>query len=121
MSISVLFICCQSFKMIPDIYELIFCPPVEGKDHNCETTPFISTCVSMSHLLVCGNSALNWMIYLLAGEKFRRVWCQTYLPAKCRPKSLKRTQTEASRFTAQARTATAVFSNASKKNFITCP
>ena len=120
-SISVLFICCQSFKMIPDIYELIFCPPVEGKDHNCETTPFISTCVSMSHLLVCGNSALNWMIYLLAGEKFRRVWCQTYLPAKCRPKSLKRTQTEASRFTAQARTATAVFSNASKKKFITYP
>ena len=83
-SISILFICCQSFKIIPDIYELIYCPHVEGQDHECETTPFISTCVSLSHLLVCGNCALNWIVYLLAGEKFRRVWCQTYLPAQCR-------------------------------------
>ena len=83
-SISILFICCQSFKIIPDIYELIFCPPAEGQEHECETTPFISTCVSLSHLLVCGNCALNWIVYLLAGEKFRRVWCQTYLPVQCR-------------------------------------
>ena len=102
-SISVLFICCQSFKMIPDIYELIFCPPVEGEAHECETTPFISTCVSLSHLLVCGNSALNWIVYLLAGEKFRRVWCEVYLPLKCRPKPLGRSQTQATKFTATTR------------------
>ena len=73
--------------MIPDIYEFIFCPPKEGEQQECETTPFISTCVSLSHLLVCCNSALNWIIYLLAGEKFRKVWCETYLPSKCRPQS----------------------------------
>ena len=80
--------------MIPDIYELIFCPPKEGEDLECETTPFISTCVSMSHLLVCGNSALNWIVYLLAGEKFRSVWCDTYLPQKCRPRPLQRSRTQ---------------------------
>ena len=99
-SISFLFICCQSFKMIPDIYELIKCPPVDGQPQACETTPFISTCVSLSHLLVCCNSALNWIVYLLAGEKFRRVWCEVYLPIKCRPKPLARSQTQATRFTA---------------------
>ena len=84
--------------MIPDIYELIFCPPVEGDEHECETTTFINTCVSLSHLLVCGNSALNWIIYLLAGEKFRRVWCETYLPQKWQPKSLRRGRTNTTNF-----------------------
>ena len=88
--ISVLFIFCQSFKMVPDIYELIFCPPSKDNNGQCETTPFVSTCVSLSHLLVCGNSALNWIVYLLAGEKFRSAWCNTYLPKKCRPDRHKR-------------------------------
>ena len=89
--ISVLFIFCQSFKMVPDIYELIFCPPSKDNNGQCETTPFVSTCVSLSHLLVCGNSALNWIVYLLAGEKFRNAWSNTYLPEKCRPNRHKRT------------------------------
>ena len=76
--------------MIPDIYELIFCPPTQDDDEPCETTPFISTCVSLSHLLVCGNSALNWVVYLLAGEKFRTAWCNTYLPKQCQPRRLQR-------------------------------
>ena len=103
--------------MIPDIYELIFCPPTEGQDHECETTPFISTCVSLSHLFLCGNSALNWMIYLLAGEKFRRVWCETYLPTKCLPvSSLERSRTQAGKYTGTtiARTNTTTVSRGSK-------
>ena len=88
--ISVLFIFCQSFKMVPDIYELIFCPPSKDNNGQCETTPFVSMCVSLSHLLVCGNSALNWIVYLLAGEKFRSAWSNTYLPKKCRPDHHKR-------------------------------
>ena len=77
--------------MVPDIYELIFCPPSKDNNGQCETTPFVSTCVSLSHLLVCGNSALNWIVYLLAGEKFRSAWSNTYLPEKCRPNRHKRT------------------------------
>ena len=91
LGISVLFIICQSFKMIPDIYELIFCPPTQNEDHVCETTSFISTCVSLSHILVCGNSALNWIVYLLAGKKFRQAWCETYLPSQCQSSRLQRT------------------------------
>ena len=90
MCISLLFVCCQSFKMIPDIYELLFCPPTKNNRNVCEAPPFISTCVSLSHLLICGNSALNWIVYLLAGEKFRSAWCKTYLPRQCIPKRLLR-------------------------------
>ena len=102
-SISVLFVFCQSFKMIPDIYELWYCPPVQGQDHLCKTTPSIRACVSLSHLLVCVKSAVNWIIYLLAGEKFRRVWCETYLPIKYRPKFLKRQGTKSTKYTNQVR------------------
>ena len=94
--------------MIPDIYELIFCPPFEGKDHFCATTPFIRTCISLSHLLVCLKSAVNWIVYLLAGGKFRRVWCETYLPAKWRPKSIIRVGTQATKYTNQVRNGTTV-------------
>ena len=77
--ISILFICCQSFKIIPDVYEILFCPDSDGM---CVATPFIEFCVNLSHLLVCFNSAANFVIYLLGGEKFRRAWCQTYLCRK---------------------------------------
>ena len=78
--ISVLFILCQSFKIIPDVYEVIFCESLE----ECDTTPFIDTCTNLSHLLVCVNSAANCIIYLMVGEKFRRIWCDTFCPTQCR-------------------------------------
>ena len=72
-SISLLFILCQSFKIIPDLYEVLVC-----ESEHCDTTPFVQTCINLSHLLVCFNSSANFVIYLLGGEKFRRVWCETY-------------------------------------------
>ena len=74
-AISILFILCQSFKIIPDLYEIMFCSEID----DCNSTPFIAFCVNLSHLLVCFNSSANFVIYLLGGEKFRRAWCQTYL------------------------------------------
>ena len=46
-------------------------------------TPFVETCLSLSHLLVCFNSSANFVIYLLAGEKFRRVWFDTFFRKCC--------------------------------------
>lgn len=77
-AISILFILCQSFKMIPDLYEIMYCESIA----NCESTPFVTFCVNLSHLLVCFNSSANFVIYLLGGEKFRRAWCATYLCRK---------------------------------------
>ena len=79
-SISILFISCQSFKIIPDLYEVMYCP--ERGTENCQVTDFINHCITLSHLLVCFNSSANFVIYLLGGEKFRRVWCETYMCKK---------------------------------------
>ncbi len=48
-AVSVMFIVCQSFKMIPDLYEILFC---SDKSEPCITTPFVKTCLNLSHLLV---------------------------------------------------------------------
>ena len=48
-AVSVMFIVCQSFKMIPDLYEVMFC---SDKTLPCITTPFVKTCLNLSHLLV---------------------------------------------------------------------
>ena len=49
---------------------------------DCTSTSFITLCVNVSHLLVCFNSSANFVIYLMGGEKFRRVWCETYMCKK---------------------------------------
>ena len=48
-AVSVMFIVCQSFKMVPDLYEVMFC---SDKTLPCITTPFVKTCLNLSHLLV---------------------------------------------------------------------
>lgn len=80
-AISLLFITCQSFKLIPDMYEVLFCR--DTATHQCITTAFVNKVVTLSHLLVCFNSAANFVIYLLGGEKFRTAWIQTYVPLAC--------------------------------------
>ena len=49
---------------------------------DCTSTWFITLCVNVSHLMVCFNSSANFVIYLMGGEKFRRVWCETYMCKK---------------------------------------
>lgn len=73
-AMSTLFIICQSFKIIPDLYELIWCEPTK----ECQFNPFTSGVIRFSHLLVCINSSANFLIYLLRGQKFREAWMKTY-------------------------------------------
>jgi len=77
---SSLFIFCQSFKIIPDLYELVVCTSAGNLGHNCAISkvPVMNVITRMSHLLVCLNSSTNFLIYYLNGEKFRRAWVETY-------------------------------------------
>ena len=77
---SSLFIFCQSFKIIPDLYELMVCGSAGNLGHNCAISkvPVMNVITRMSHLLVCFNSSTNFLIYYLNGEKFRRAWVETF-------------------------------------------
>jgi|FrelakmetLWP11LW_1041352.scaffolds.fasta_scaffold146250_1 hypothetical protein len=92
-SISVLFIVCQSVKIIPDVYEVFTCRitsavaapkaasiltagadlrgcPEKAADLaplKCPTTPLVDSIVDLSHLLLAINSSANVIIYTLRG------------------------------------------------------
>lgn len=78
--ISGVFIFCQSFKIVPDLYEMIVCNNLRMSGERCFTSedPVIDAVTKISHLLVCCNSSANFLIYYLNGEKFRKAWIDTY-------------------------------------------
>ncbi|TRY79088.1 hypothetical protein TCAL_12622 [Tigriopus californicus] len=80
--VSVLFLTCQSVKLIPDIYEGFFCE--KGASNYCRNTPVINTIISLSNLLMCINSAANFLMYMVRGTKFRRAFILTYSVKCCR-------------------------------------
>lgn len=80
--VSVLFLTCQSVKLIPDIYEGFFCE--KGASNYCRNTPVINTIISLSNLLMCINSAANFLMYMVRGTKFRRAFILTYSAKCCR-------------------------------------
>ena len=79
-TISFLFIACSSVKVITDVYELL-CPntflTANGK-RVCESESFIEVMTSLAILSSCVNSALNFLIYMLRGKKFRDLFLETY-------------------------------------------
>ena len=56
---------CSSLQVIPDLYEVMFCP------RGCIQPAWMPWVIDLSHLLVCVNSSANFLIYMLGGEKFR--------------------------------------------------
>ncbi len=78
-TISLLFIICQSVKIIADVYEL-FCVKEERSDGKmtCDSNAFIETAISLSNLSTCVNSSANFLVYMLRGKKFRDLFLETY-------------------------------------------
>ena len=80
-TMSCLFVFCQSIKIIPDMYELFECRANNLFGHFCNMGgPVINGIVRTSHLLVCFNSSANFLIYYFFGTKFRRAFVVTYSP-----------------------------------------
>ena len=68
--ISILFIVCQSVKIFPDIYEVLFCRiGSSGLNSvgNCKNNSAIDIVIDLSHLMLAINSSVNVIIYTLRG------------------------------------------------------
>ena len=80
LSVSLLYLACHSLKLIPDVYEFIWCPEskMSGREIACQTNAFIEALITTSNLCMCINSAANFLMYMLKGAKFRQAFVQTY-------------------------------------------
>ena len=81
-AISLMFVLCQSVKLVPDIYELIVCDHVKiyekGYDPDCQNPVAIDSVASLGNLFCCINSAVNFLLYMIRGRKFRDAFYNTY-------------------------------------------
>jgi hypothetical protein len=70
----VVFIFCQSFTIVPDLYEVLVCPTNDdgGPSEQCMSSPFIEAIIDLSHLMLAVNSSVNFFIYILHGGQFRQ-------------------------------------------------
>ena len=84
-AISLVFVVCQSIKLIPDIYEIIVCDHFShsSQELSCHAPVFIDALMSLANLFCCINSAANFLFYMLRGKKFRDAFKQTYF-STCR-------------------------------------
>ncbi len=51
---------------------------IGGDEDYCGTTWWIDMITTLSNLLMCINSAANFLMYMLRGAKFRRAFLRTY-------------------------------------------
>ena len=116
-AISLMFILCQSVKLIPEIYEQIVCGHFNGfvgqefltiaeqvvDRAKCHHSPiFIDVFKSFGNLFVCINSAANFLLYMVRGKKFREAFYQTYFSfRKEEPGKFSRNDTETSHISMQ--------------------
>ena len=81
-AISLMFVFCQSIKLVADIYELAVCDfhkiQEDGHDPKCQMDTTIDTFISLGNLLCCINSAANFLLYMIRGKRFRDEFCKTY-------------------------------------------
>ena len=61
------FIFCQSVKLIPDLYEVFYCS-IEPK---CDSLLWIEAIIDVSHLLLAINSSCNVVIYTFSRKQFQ--------------------------------------------------
>ena len=81
-AISLMFVICQSIKLVVDIYELTVCDfskiAIEGHDPECHNPTKIDVIASLGNLFVCINSAANFLVYMIKGKRFREAFCHSY-------------------------------------------
>ena len=74
--VTVIFIICQSVKIVPDLYEMIYCrigtsglrKQVKNvRDWDCTVGIVIDSIIDISHLMLAINSSVNVIIYTLRG------------------------------------------------------
>ena len=78
------FIFGQSFKIIPDLYEVIWCSQDYIKEERCSSTPFIENVIDTSHFMLAINSSANFFIYIWHRGKFRQSVINLVRPSKLR-------------------------------------
>ena len=68
------FIFCQCFTIVADIYELtctLFPPPTDRNSTFCKSNVHIENFIDIAHFMIAVNSSVNFIFYMLNIKEFR--------------------------------------------------
>ena len=74
------FIFCQSFTIVADVYEL-YCTifPAAGKSSFCSSNIHIENFIDVAHFMIAVNSSVNFIFYMVNIKEFREAFLKVFL------------------------------------------
>ena len=70
-SIVVVFVVCQSFTIVADIYEAVICIQQNVKQSMCTSNDHIENIIDIAHFMLSINSSINFLLYAAQDKIFR--------------------------------------------------
>ena len=75
MGVVLVFIFCQSFTLVADLYEFTC---VFGDSEICKSNPHIERFIDLAHLVLAFNSSTNFILYMVHIKGFREAFLKVF-------------------------------------------
>ena len=71
LSIVMVFVICQSFTIVADVYEALHCVSQDEKYSACYSNDHIENIIDIAHFMLSINSSINFLLYVIHDKIFR--------------------------------------------------
>ena len=78
-SVVLVFVTCQSFTIVADVYEGIICSQQNLKHSMCISNDHIENIIDISHFMISVNSSINFLLYAYHDSIFRKALAKVRL------------------------------------------
>ena len=78
-SVVLVFVTCQSFTIVADVYEGIICSQQNLKHSMCISNDHIENIIDISHFMISVNSSINFLLYAYHDSIFRKTLAKVRL------------------------------------------
>ena len=65
------FVICQSFTIVADVYEALHCVSQDEKYSACYSNDHIENIIDIAHFMLSINSSINFLLYVIHDKIFR--------------------------------------------------
>ena len=79
----VVFIFCQFFPIVGDVYELVCLLTGNNTEGICKSNIHIENCINFGHFMLMVNSSVNFVFYMTNIAKFREGFLQVRYDIVC--------------------------------------
>ena len=72
--IVVVFVVCQSFTIVADVYEAVSCTEQNKTQSLCLSNTHIENIIDIAHFMLSFNSSINFLLYVIHDRTFRETF-----------------------------------------------